>query len=85
MLKALLVAGVGAWCIWREKDHMLSLMSQPLNVSLPDFAQTVIFSALLVVTSLALLAALDVPFQLWQYHNKLKMTKEDMRQRNNFV
>jgi flagellar biosynthetic protein FlhB len=59
---------------------MLSLMTQPLNVSLPDFAQTVIYSAMLIVTSLALLAALDVPFQLWQYHNKLKMTKEDMRQ-----
>ena len=80
LLKALLVGGVGAWCIWREKDHMLSLMTQPLNVSLPDFAQTVIYSAMLVVTSLALLAALDVPFQLWQYHSKLKMTKEEMRQ-----
>lgn len=80
LLKAMLVGGVGAWSIWREKDHMLSLMTQPLNVSLPDFAQTVIYSAMLIVTSLALLAALDVPFQLWQYHNKLKMTKEDMRQ-----
>lgn len=80
LLKAMLVGGVGAWSIWREKDHMLSLMSQPLNVTLPDFAQTVIYSAMLIVTSLALLAALDVPFQLWQYHNKLKMTKEEMRQ-----
>jgi len=80
LLKAMLVGGVGAWSIWREKDHMLSLMTQPLNISLPDFAQTVIYSAMLIVTSLALLAALDVPFQLWQYHNKLKMTKEDMRQ-----
>ncbi|QID18398.1 flagellar type III secretion system protein FlhB [Nitrogeniibacter mangrovi] len=80
LLKAILVGGVGAWSIWREKDHMLALMTQPLNVSLPDFAQTVLFSSLLVVTSLALLAALDVPFQLWQYNNKLKMTREELRQ-----
>jgi flagellar biosynthetic protein FlhB len=80
LLKALLVGGVGAWSIWREKDHMLSLMTQPLEVTLPDFAQTIIFSAVLVVTSLALLAALDVPFQVWQYHNKLKMTKQELRQ-----
>lgn len=79
LLKALLVGGVGAWCIWREKDHMLSLMTQPLNVSLPDFAQTVLLSSMLIVTSLALLAALDVPFQLWQYHKKLRMTKEEVR------
>ena len=57
LLKAMLVGGVGAWSIWREKDHMLSLMTQPLNISLPDFAQTVIYSAMLIVTSLALLAS----------------------------
>ncbi|HPR46085.1 MAG TPA: flagellar type III secretion system protein FlhB, partial [Ottowia sp.] len=82
LLKALLVGGVGAWAIWREKDQMLALMSQPLAASLNDFAQIVLFSALLVVSSLALLAAMDVPFQLWQYHDKLKMTKEQIRQEN---
>ena len=80
LLKALLVAGVGAWSIWREKDHLLSLMTQPLGASLPDFAQTILLSALLVSASLALLALLDVPFQLWQYHSKLKMTKEQIKQ-----
>ncbi|MBT0959640.1 flagellar biosynthesis protein FlhB [Denitromonas iodatirespirans] len=80
LLKAILVGGVGAWAIWREKEHLLALMSQPLAASLNDFAQIVMFSALLVVSSLALLALLDVPFQLWQYHDKLKMTKEQVRQ-----
>lgn len=79
LLKSFLVGGVGAWSIWREKDHIMSLMTQPLNVSLPDFAETVLFSTLLIVTSLALLAVLDVPFQLWQYHKKLRMTKEEVR------
>lgn len=82
LLKALLVGGVGAWAIWREKDQMLALMSQPLAASLNDFAQIVLFSALLVVSSLALLAVMDVPFQLWQYHDKLKMTKAQIRQEN---
>lgn len=80
LLKAVLVGGVGAWAIWREKDQLLALMSQPLVSSLNDFAQIVLFSSLLVVSSLALLAVLDVPFQLWQYHDKLKMTKEQVRQ-----
>lgn len=80
LLKAILVGGVGAWAIWREKDPLLALMSQPLMVSLNEFAHIVLFSGLLVVSSLALLAVLDVPFQLWQYHDKLKMTKEEVRQ-----
>ena len=32
------------------------------------FSATIVFATLLVVLSLGLLAAIDVPFQLWQYH-----------------
>ena len=27
-------------------------------------------------------AAIDVPFQLWQYHDRLKMTREELRREN---
>jgi flagellar biosynthetic protein FlhB len=29
---------------------------------------------------LALIAAIDVPFQLWEFHSRLRMTKEEVRQ-----
>ena len=35
---------------------------------------------MLIVSSLALIAAIDVPFQLWEYHRRLRMTKEEVRQ-----
>jgi flagellar biosynthetic protein FlhB len=79
-LKSVLVGGIGAWAIWREKEHLFQLMLEPLETSMPDFATTVLFAALLIVGSLGLLALIDVPFQLWQYHSKLKMSKEDLRQ-----
>ena len=31
---------------------------------------------------MALIAAVDVPFRLWDHHRKLKMTKEEVRQEN---
>jgi flagellar biosynthesis protein FlhB len=34
---------------------------------------------LAVVGSLALIAAIDVPFQIWNHRSKLKMTREDLR------
>ena len=34
---------------------------------------------LAVVASLALIAAVDVPFQIWHYRSKLKMSREDLR------
>ncbi len=67
-LKAVLVAVVGVWVVWRERDHLFALMHQPLATSMDDFA------------SLALIAAIDVPFQLWEYHRRLRMTKEEVRQ-----
>jgi len=79
-LKAVLVASVGVWVVWRERDHLFALMLQPLETSMDDFAALVLLSALLIVSSLALIAAIDVPFQLWEYHRRLRMTKEEVRQ-----
>ena len=44
-----------------------------------DFSDTVAFAALMIVLSLGLLALIDVPFQLWQYNKKLRMTKEEVK------
>lgn len=79
-LKAVLVAGVGVWVVWRERDHLFGLMHQPLASSMDDFASLVLLSALLIVGSLAVIAAIDVPFQLWEYHRRLRMTKDELRQ-----
>ena len=79
-LKSVLVASVGVWVVWRERDHLFSLMLQPLATSMDDFASLVLLSALLIVGSLAVIAAIDVPFQLWEYHRRLRMTKEEVRQ-----
>ena len=79
-LKAVLVGGVGVWVVWRERDHLFSLMLQPLETSMDDFAGLVLLSTLLIVASLAVIAAIDVPFQMWEYHRRLRMTKEEVRQ-----
>ncbi len=79
-LKSVLVASVGVWVVWRERDHLFSLMLQPLATSMDDFASLVLLSALLIVASLAIIAAIDVPFQLWEYHRRLRMTKDELRQ-----
>ncbi|MDO9597067.1 MAG: flagellar biosynthesis protein FlhB [Azoarcus sp.] len=79
MLKALLIGGVAATVLWMSKDHLFDFMVEPLEVAMPDFADTVAFTALLITSSLGLLALMDVPFQLWQYHKKLRMTKEEVK------
>lgn len=79
ILKALLIGGVASTVLWLNKDHLFDFMVEPLEVAMPDFADTVAFTALLITASLGLLALMDVPFQLWQYHKKLRMTKEEVK------
>ncbi|MDR3086903.1 MAG: flagellar type III secretion system protein FlhB [Azoarcus sp.] len=82
IMKAGLIGGVGTMVLWRNRDHLFDFMTQPLQVAVADFAGTVIWVAVLIVASLGLLALFDVPFQLWQYHKNLRMTKEEVKREN---
>ncbi len=82
VLKAAVVGTMGVIAVWREKEHVFTLVTQSLQSAIPDFFQTLIFAALLIVLGLALIAMVDVPFQLWQYHRKLRMTKDEVKREN---
>ncbi|MHB1374276.1 MAG: flagellar biosynthesis protein FlhB [Thauera sp.] len=79
ILKSVLVGGVAALVLWLNIEHLFDLMVEPLEIGMADFSDTVAFASLMIVLSLGLLAIIDVPFQLWQYHKKLRMTKEEVK------
>ncbi len=79
VLKTLVVGALGVFAIMREKEHVFGLMSQSLDTAFPDFIQILLFATLIIVLGLALVAMVDVPFQLWQYRRKLRMTKEEVK------
>jgi len=78
--KAGLIGGVAVWVIWRDQDQLFSLLSLPLESGLLVAGDMMSWSFLLIVTAMFLIVAVDVPFQLWQYYDKLKMTKEEVKQ-----
>jgi len=78
--KSLLIGGVVMWVVRHEHESLFALLSQPVEAGLDAFARMLLFAALATVAGLALVAAMDVPFQLWQYYSKLRMTKEEARQ-----
>ena len=79
VLKSLLVGGVAIFLIWNEKDEILSLFSQPLEVGVIHAGRMVAYSFLVLVAALIVVVAADVPFQIWQYFEKLKMTQEEVK------
>lgn len=80
ILKAVLVSGVAALLIWKERDEIFGLLAQPLEQGLASAGHLVMFSFLVLVSTLALVVVIDVPFQLWQYFKKLRMSKDEVRQ-----
>ena len=78
--KALLVGGVGAWAIWHNKDAVMLLMTQPLASAIPQLGNLMWACFIAIMGGLLLIAAVDVPFQLYELNKKLKMTKEEVRQ-----
>lgn len=79
ILKSLLIGGVLYWIVRNEQDRLFSLLTQPVEVGLNSFSEVLFFSFIALIVGLAIIAAMDVPFQLWQYHDRLKMTREELK------
>jgi len=80
ILKTLLLGGVVWWVIAHERDNLFALLSQPLETALPAFGKMLLYAFVGFVAGLAVIALIDVPFQLWRYYAGLRMTKEELRQ-----
>ena len=83
LLKALakfsLILMVGMLVLSKDRQALLAIANEPLEQAIIHSVQVVGWSALWMSSGLLLIAALDVPFQLWQSHNKIKMTKQEVR------
>ncbi len=61
------------------EDDLLSIAKQPLDLAIMHSAEVVGWCALWMACGLILIAAVDVPFQLWDNKQKLRMTKQEVR------
>jgi flagellar biosynthetic protein FlhB len=78
--KASLVGGIAAWVLWSERGDLLAMFAQSLPVGLASAASLLSFSYFVIVAGMLLIVAVDVPFQIWQYHDKLKMSRQELKQ-----
>ncbi|KDO01026.1 flagellar biosynthesis protein FlhB [Pseudomonas donghuensis] len=62
-----------------DRDDLLAIANEPLEQAIIHSVQVVGWSALWMAAGLLIIAAVDVPIQLWQAHKKLLMTKQEVR------
>ncbi len=80
IIKSLLVGGIAWWVISDNLAAIMALMSEPVHEALAHTVKLVASSCALIIGSLLLVAAIDVPYQLWSHNHKLRMSLEDLRQ-----
>lgn len=78
--KALLIGGLGVWALWSNLDALIALTGLPLQQGVGRMAALVGSTSIMIVCGVLVIAAIDVPYQLWTHHQKLRMTREEIRQ-----
>jgi len=79
LAKALLIGIAGALVIWAQIEAYSGLAGQPLGVAMSATADLVLWGVAVVVGTMLLIVAGDVPLQLWQHFSRLRMSREDLR------
>ncbi|MEZ5542614.1 MAG: flagellar biosynthesis protein FlhB [Pseudomonadota bacterium] len=77
--KFLVVAVVCYFLLRQRAGELFMLGSEPLEAGLQHAAHVIGWSFVGMSSVLILIAAVDVPFQLWDHSNKLKMTKQEVK------
>ena len=78
--KFLVVATVAVAELHKQTPRLLSLGAAPLAPAIVQSAGLAADALLAVSAGLALIAAVDVPYQLWQYSQQHRMTREEIRE-----
>ncbi|MFM0190065.1 flagellar biosynthesis protein FlhB [Paraburkholderia nemoris] len=79
LAKTLVVGCIGGSAIWNRREEILALATQPLHLALANTVHLIAVCCGMTVAGMFVVAALDVPYQLWQFHKKLRMTKEEVK------
>jgi len=78
--KTVLIGWVAWVVVSGQINEMLTLGVEPIQTGSAHLAHLLLVSFLSIVSVLVIIACIDAPYQMWQYANKLKMTREEVRQ-----
>ncbi len=79
LLKTALVAGAAWLVIASQTDAVLALAMQAPASAAAQQGRLLLTCFAILVAALAVIAAIDAPYQMWQYAKKLKMTRQEVR------
>ena len=79
ILKFLLVAGVLAYFVYDFSDELVALSGMAIEPALVAAGEMVGLTVLVVTATLVLIAAIDVPYQSFEFTKRMRMTKQEVK------
>jgi flagellar biosynthetic protein FlhB len=80
MAKFLLVGSATALLLWLTLDEFIGLSRLDLEQAMVQMGSLIGWSFVMISATLILVAAIDVPFQLWDHKRQMKMTRQEVRE-----
>jgi flagellar biosynthetic protein FlhB len=78
--KVIVVGIIGILLLKALTPQLMGLSSEPVLAAIGHAARMCAYALLILSLGLAVIAAVDVPFQLFQYSKDLKMTRQEVRE-----
>lgn len=79
LIKVAIVGAGGVAMLWWHRQDFVALGGESLETGLAHGMALFFRAFFLLSAALVLVAAVDVPYQLWDLRNKLKMTKQEVK------
>ena len=80
LAKVVLLGGAAVWLLWHDQEAIVGLASQSAPNAIAHMGDLLGRGFLFISGAMIFIVIADVPFQLWNHHRKLKMTREELRQ-----
>jgi flagellar biosynthetic protein FlhB len=79
LVKFILVAGIGYLVVASQIGHLLALGQMSLDVAMREGGMILLWGFFYMCLSLMVIAAIDVPYQIYSHTEKLKMSMQDIK------
>ena len=78
--KTIVVGAVAYLVVMSQKDAVMGLARESNDAGSAHMIDLLVSAFLYIVGGLGIVAAIDAPYQMWHYANKLKMTRQEVIQ-----
>ena len=79
LVKFIVIGSVAILFLYNQYDAYIGLAYEPLLPAIAHATHLLIWGFMAIAATLILIAAVDVPFQLWDHNQQLKMTTQEVK------